>query len=349
MKNATPRQIAVLSALVVSALILVILTGIKLLFSTYLNWIVVIVIPSITFIAASFVFYYFLESFIYRKIKLIYKIIYDTKFTEEEKLAKPKINMNIIDRAELEVIEWKKSKTIEQKKKKRDEQFRKEFLGNVFHELKTPIFNIQGYLETLIEGGIGDKKINFKFLNKANKNVNRMAEIVDDLQMIANLEDGSFSVTVEKFDIMLLASEVIEQAEMRARKKKIRLAFKDGCDKSFFVVADRELIQQVLNNLITNSIKYGKEGGLNQVGLYDMNEKVLIEISDNGIGIDPKVLPRIFERFYRVDKNRSRELGGSGLGLSIVKHIIEAHSQTVNVRSTQGTGSTFGFTLQKAK
>jgi two-component system phosphate regulon sensor histidine kinase PhoR len=176
-----------------------------------------------------------------------------------------------------------------------------------------------------------------------------MAEIVDDLQMISNLEEGSFSLSEDKFDIYKLVNETIESLEIRSRSKNIALTVKEGCDKSFMVIADRGMIQQVLNNLITNSIKYGKENGRTQIGLYDMNENVLVEVSDNGLGIDPKHLPRIFERFYRVDNGRSREQGGSGLGLAIVKHIIEAHNQTVNVRSAPGVGSTFGFTLKKVK
>ena len=233
-------------------------------------------------------------------------------------------------------------------KQKKLDKFRKEFLGNVFHELKTPIFNIQGYLETLIEGGIYDENINLKFAKKASKNVERMAEIVDDLQMIANLQDGSFALTKEKFDITELVKDIIESMEVRAKKKKNKLEIKEGCNKSFIVVADREMIYQGLNNLITNALKYGKENGKTQIGLYDMNENILVEVSDNGIGIDKKHLPRIFERFYRIDKNRSRKLGGTGLGLSIVKHIIEAHKQTINVRSSPGVGTTFGFTLKKA-
>ncbi|MCD4683458.1 MAG: sensor histidine kinase [Bacteroidales bacterium] len=349
MKNATPRQIATISALIISGVILLILLVVKLLLPDYVNWIIVIAAPLVTFISGSLVFYYFMENFIYRKIKLIYKTIYDTKIPDGDKPSKPKIKNDIIDYAESEVIEWKKSKTKELKKRKKHEQFRKEFLGNVFHELKTPIFNIQGYLETLIDGGFKDENINFKFLNKANKNVNRMAEIVDDLQMISNLEDGSFALSMNKFDITKLVAEIIDQNDIRASKKNISLEIKEGCEKSFIVFADREMIQQVLNNLVTNSMKYGKDGGRTQVGIYDMNKNVLVEVTDNGIGIDTKHLPRIFERFYRVDKDRSRELGGSGLGLSIVKHIIEAHGQAVNVRSAPKVGSTFGFTLTKTK
>jgi two-component system phosphate regulon sensor histidine kinase PhoR len=258
------------------------------------------------------------------------------------------MGQNVIKDAESMVIEWRQRKTKELMKQKKMEKYRKEFLGNVFHELKTPIFNIQGYIDTLVEGGINDPEINVKFMQKARKNVVRMTEIVNDLQMIANLEDGSFSFMEEKFDIHQLAQDALEAHEIGASRKEILLRFKDGCDKPFIVKADRELILQVLNNLITNSIKYGKQGGKVQIGLYDMNEKVLIEVSDNGIGIAQKHLPRIFERFYRADKNRSRDLGGSGLGLSIVKHIIEAHDQTINIRSTRGIGTTIGFTLKKA-
>lgn len=349
MKNATPRQISTISSLIVSVLIFLILSVSKLISANSISWMIVFAVPIVTFISGSLIFTYFTERFIYRRIKLIYKTIYDTKLPEEEKPSKPRKSDDLIDYAETEVIEWKKNLSRENLKKRQLEKFRKEFLGNVFHELKTPIFNIQGYLETLVDGGIHDKEINTKFLKKARKNVNRMAEIVDDLQMISNLEEGSFAMSEVKFDITKLVAEILEQHDIRAGKKDITLEIKEGCDKSFMVIADSEMIQQVLNNLVTNSIKYGNEGGKTQIGIYDMNENVLVEVSDNGLGIDAKHLPRVFERFYRADKTRSRDLGGSGLGLSIVKHVIEAHGQQVNVRSAPGIGSTFGFTLKKAK
>jgi two-component system phosphate regulon sensor histidine kinase PhoR len=349
MKNATPRQLAGISSAIVTGITLLIAVIIKLIFPESFSWNVVLMTPVIIFVAGFAVFNYMVENFIYRKIKLIYKTIYDTKSGQEEKPAKQKVRKDIVDFAESEVIEWKEKTAKEQRKQKKLEKYRKEFLGNVFHELKTPIFNIQGYLETLNEGGLKDDTINTRFLQKAITNVSRMAEIVDDLQMISNLEEGSFSLSEDKFDIYKLVNETIESLEIRSRSKNIALTVKEGCDKSFMVIADRGMIQQVLNNLITNSIKYGKENGRTQIGLYDMNENVLVEVSDNGLGIDPKHLPRIFERFYRVDNGRSREQGGSGLGLAIVKHIIEAHNQTVNVRSAPGVGSTFGFTLKKVK
>lgn len=348
MKNATPRVIARYVSLLIAAFVLILTMAVKLFAYQGAGWLLVLLIPILTLIFSYIIIHVYLERFLYRKIKLIYKTIYEAKLPEKDKDKSVDLSSNVIGDAEHEVIEWKKKKTREDQRQKKLEKYRKEFLGNVFHELKTPIFNIQGYLESLIEGGLDDPEINMKFLHKARKNVKRMTEIVDDLQMIANLEDGSFSLAEEKFDIHRLASDVMESLDIRANKKGITLEFKEGCDRPFIVVGDREMIHQVLNNLLTNSIKYGKEKGRTHIGLYDMNENILVEVSDNGIGIPKKHLSRIFERFYRVDNDRSRELGGSGLGLSIVKHIIEAHHQTLNVRSTQGVGTTFGFTLEKA-
>ncbi|GAB4224598.1 MAG: ATP-binding protein [Bacteroidales bacterium] len=348
LKHLSPQFVARLIAASVTLFLLILLS--VLLAAGYMSlplWVLAVVVAA-TGILTWFVAQYFINHFIYRKIKLIYKTIYTTKLGTEEKKAMARIHRGSVENIEQEVLEWKQRHHEETSKQSRLEQFRKEFLGNVFHELKTPIFNIQGYLETLIEGGMEDPEIRDKFLMRARKNVRRMTEIVDDLQMIANLEDRSFSVTPERFDITRLIHEVMESHEIRAAKKKIRLGFKQGCDKPFDVIADRELIHQVVSNLISNSIKYGNEEGKTLIGLYDMGEKILVEVADNGIGIGEEDLPRIFERFYRVDKARSRKMGGSGLGLSIVKHIIEAHHQVINVRSTPGIGTTFGFTLQKA-
>lgn len=348
MRNTTPAGIARRSSLIVAGVILTSLILIKFILPTWISWILVIAVPMVSALVAYIVFYWALERFLYRKIKLIYKTIYDSKSPVVENTRQVNMNSDVISNAEQEVIEWQRKETREGIKKKKLEKFRKEFLSNVFHELKTPIFNIQGYIETLADGGINDPNINVKFMEKARKNVKRMTEIVDDLQMISNLEDGSFSLLESKFDIHRLAIDAIDSHDIRAAKKGITIDFKEGCDRSFFVVGDRELIYQVLTNLITNSIKYGVDKGNTKIGLYEMGEQVLVEVADNGIGISQKHLTRIFERFYRVDKGRSRETGGSGLGLSIVKHIIEAHQQTLNVRSTKGVGTTIGFTLKKA-
>ena len=213
--------------------------------------------------------------------------------------------------------------------------------------LKTPIFNIQGYILTLIEGGLEDKKINMNFLLKAEKSINRMIEMVDDLDEIAKLESNNIELELKPFDIVELCKEVIESLEYKAKNKEIKLRLKEP-SKEFMVVGDSTKIVQVLTNLIANSINYGKEGGKTKIAFFELGENILIEVKDNGRGIEEKHIPRLFERFYRVDKGRSRTDGGSGLGLAIVKHIIEAHQQTINVNSKLDEGSVFSFTLKKA-
>jgi len=292
--------------------------------------------------------YYLLEKFIYRKIKLIYKHIHYSKSAKGSISKNIDLSENLIDSVEKEVTEWEEDRASEIEQLKKLEEFRKEFLGNVSHELKTPVFNLQGYIETLLDGGLKDEKINIDYLNKASKNIDRMNAVINDLEKISSLEHENMDLEKAKFDVHELTTEVFNSLEMRADLKELTFSFKEDCDKPFRVKGDRSRIREVLVNLITNSIIYGKEGGKTMVGFYDMNENILIEITDNGIGIDEKHLSRLFERFYRIDKSRSREQGGTGLGLSIVKHIIEAHTQTITVRSTPDVGSTFGFTLEKA-
>lgn len=302
----------------------------------------------ITFIATFLIFNYLLEHFIYRKIKLIYKTINTYKDSKEKTLEKVDLNADIIGNVGKEVEEWQKNRTDEITELKKTEVFRKEFLGNVSHELKTPIFSIQGYLHTLLEGAIDDPEVNVNYLQRAAAAVERLCLIVDDLEAISKLESGEMVLDQRTFDVRDLVHDVLDSLELRAREKNIKLGFKEGSDRSFFVYADKERIRQVLVNLVVNSIKYGKTGGSTVVGFYDMDEHILVEVTDNGIGIDAVHLPRLFERFYRVDKSRSRDQGGTGLGLSIVKHILEAHKQSIKVRSTYGIGTTFTFTLLKS-
>ena len=230
----------------------------------------------------------------------------------------------------------------------KNENYRREFIGNVSHELKTPIFNIQGYVQTLIDGGIEDKKVNMKYLKRANISVDRMINIVEDLEVISRLETDNNELDFENFNIINQIEEVLDQLELKSNKMNISLKLTNE-SSSEIVYADKNKIQQVFMNLISNSIKYGKDGGTTKVRLFDMSDKILIEVADDGIGISENALSRLFERFYRVDKNRSREIGGTGLGLAIVKHIIEGHQQTINVRSTVNVGSTFSFILEKEK
>ena len=226
--------------------------------------------------------------------------------------------------------------------------YRRKYIGDISHELKTPIFNIQGYVHTLLDGAINDSDVNQLFLEKAAKNIDRLQTIVDDLESISRLESGQLILDIRAFDIKELVAEVFEDLDFKAKARNINLSFKDGASGNYFVRADRDYIRRALVNLVQNSIKYGKDRGRTKVGFYDMDKYILIEVADNGLGIPKKHVNHVFDRFYRVDKSRSREQGGSGLGLAIVKHIIEAHKQTINVRSTINLGSTFGFTLEKA-
>ena len=299
-----------------------------------------------------FIFSYLLinrliDRFIYSKIKVIYRTMRGIRTSKDEKRS-DRVNESLED-VNQQVVEWGKKQKEEIDKLKELAVYRREFLGNVSHELKTPIFNIQGYVLTLLDGGLNDPKINRDYLIRTEKSINRMITIVEDLETISQLESGILKLNETEFDIASLTREVMEFLEIRADKKNVRLDFDRTYEKPIRVKADKKQVRQVLINLIDNAIKYCKEHDCyTHVGFFDMDENILIEVSDNGLGIDKENIPRIFERFYRTDKGRSREQGGSGLGLAIVKHIIEAHDQVINVRSALGVGTTFGFTLKKA-
>jgi len=303
----------------------------------------------VIFFLTYFLIQFLLNIFIADKIKPIYKII--NYFPQRGKEAKLKIKQGFVDIGEVEydVEQWAQNQLQEIERLKDLERYRKDFIGNVSHELKTPIFNIQGYILTLLEGGLEDPKINKLYLMRSEKSIDRMISIVEDLESITKLETGELKPQYSMFDIVKVTEEVFEMAHMMSKERKVSLQFADKLDKPIMVNADKKRIIEVLMNLMTNGIKYGNKKGYVKVGFYDLDEKIMVEVSDNGIGIDKKDLPRIFERFYRVDKSRSRGQGGTGLGLSIVKHIIEAHNQTINVQSVLDEGTTFTFTLEKAK
>ncbi len=341
-KNPTPNSIALYTSLLLTSLV-----GLAAYFIFFKIWLTLLLLV-VVFITSYFLFRYSIEIFIYRKIKLVYKNIHSLKVRKLD----PRIgDINMLDpinEMEKEVRDWAEDKSSEIEQLRTMEKYRKEFLGNVSHELKTPIFNIQGYINTLIDGAWEDQEVLIHFLKKAAKSTDRIASLVEDLEAISQLESGFLTMEVEIFDVNDLIRDIFDSLDFRAAEKNITLDFKEGCDMPFIVEADKDRIRQVVINLIVNSIKYGKEDGHTLVGLYDMDENILVEVTDNGIGIEEEHLPRLFERFYRVDKSRSRDEGGTGLGLSIVKHIIEAHDQTINVRSTKGVGTTFAFTLKKA-
>lgn len=300
-------------------------------------------------VVCYFLVLFILNKYINEKIQPIYKTIREVPITGKEGKLMGKFRSTNISDVQKEVEEWANNQTLEITRLKDLERYRKEFVGNVSHELKTPIFNIQGYVLTLLEGGIDDQKINKLYLQRTEKSIDRMISIVEDLESITKLESGELKLNFVNFDVIKLTEEVFELAHMLALERNITLQFSTKSDKPVMVYGDRKRIMEVLNNLVGNGIKYGKKRGHVKIGFYDLHETILIDVTDNGIGMDKKDLPRVFERFYRVDKSRSREQGGTGLGLSIVKHIIEAHDQTINVKSVADKGTTFTFTLEKAK
>ena len=294
----------------------------------------------IFFICVTLFSYFLIRKYIQKRIEILYRTIQNQKLDIT--------NSFDLETSEEDVKKWLSERSAEIEHLKDTEQFRRDFLGNVSHELKTPIFNIQGYVLTLLEGALEDKEINRKYLLRTEKSVERMISIVEDLESISHLETNVEKIKFEQFDVVATCSAVLDALEDKAKQNAISIIF----DKEYapiLVQADEQKISQVLTNLLVNSIKYGNQNGITKVRFFDMNDVVLVEVSDDGIGIQEPHLARLCERFYRVDDSRSREKGGTGLGLSIVKHIIESHQQTLNIRSTFGEGSTFSFTLKKAK
>ncbi|WP_242092048.1 sensor histidine kinase [Aestuariivivens sediminicola] len=327
------------------ALSLTLITSVFLYYFSKINWgligFILITSYSICFVLIQFR----IERLIYRRVKQIYD---DLTLLESASINRESITTDMGTLTK-EIDKFARDKKLEIETLKVREQYRKEFFGNVSHELKTPLFTVQGYILTLLDGAINDKKVSQKYLKRASKGVERLIYIVKDLDMITKLEIGDLSLNIEVFDIVELVKNVFEMFEMRANKNKITLTFDIDYNKPILVKADKERIQQVLTNLIVNSIKYGHEKGTTEVSIENLiKNKVIVRVTDNGEGIAQTHLPRLFERFYRVDKSGSRSEGGSGLGLSIVKHIIEAHNEKIYVESELGVGSEFSFTLEKA-
>jgi two-component system phosphate regulon sensor histidine kinase PhoR len=314
-------------------------------------WLPSLVFFCILWLVAYLIIFYTVKRFIYRKIKLIYKLIYQTKASKKEEFYfKNILPQKTISEVSEDVEAWAIQHKGELELLKKNEVFRKEFLLNLSHELKTPIFAIQGYLDTLLNGALDDSSVNKNFIGRASKNVDRLVNLINDLDEITRLESGELLLLKENFEIQDLIREVFETLSIKADEKKIKCLIKEGCEEPLTVFADKEKIRMVIINLVDNAIKYGKQHGIIEGSIYKMDgKKILIEISDNGYGIGEDHLPRIFERFYRTDMARARSAGGSGLGLSIVKHIIEAHGETIHVRSKIDVGSTFGFMLPAGK
>ena len=311
-----------------------------------LDWLLLIVFAIITFISCFFIIQLRVEKFIYKRIKRIYD---DVSLLESSSLSSRTVTTDMGNLTS-EIEKFAKDKKIEIDTLKIREEYRRDFIGNVSHELKTPLFTVQGYILTLLEGAADDKVIRKKYLQRASKGVDRLIYIVKDLDLITKLEVGDLNVEFSEFNIVELIQSVFDLLEMKAAKKKISLTFDMRYPTPILVKADKEKIQQVVSNLLVNSIKYGHENGTTEVSVENLiKNKVIIRVTDNGEGIAKQHIPRLFERFYRVDKSGSREEGGSGLGLSIVKHIIEAHNEKIYVESVEGVGSEFSFTLEKVK
>ncbi|HAQ71644.1 ATP-binding protein [Salibacteraceae bacterium] len=344
MKFKNPNHVA----LILTSIVFIVLVGFVFLMAEFQVNEIVIGFLLLSTLLVYFIFRQIIEGFSIDHTLSIYNLINPSqKDTVDfrKRLKSEGLNQEL----QKDVRRWAAVKQTEIKDLKEQAQFKREFVGNLAHELKTPIFNMQGYLHTLIEGGLEDARINYDYLDRADKNLERLVTLVEDLDSISRLESGDQELKVEKIDIIKQIREVFSLFELRAKKRKISMTLNKKYDRPIFIQADRSKIQQVLSNLVANALQYGKTGGVCEIRIFDMSQNVLIEVSDDGIGVAPNHLPRLFERFYRVDKSRSRHEGGTGLGLAICKHIIESHGQTVSARSVVEKGTTFSFTLEKSK
>lgn len=343
-KNLSPRLLSSITALIIST----VNASLSLLIHPRV-WYMPIVFFIVTFGITYSLYLYTLQRFIYRKIKIIYKFIYQTKATKKEEIFYNNIlPQKSIEEVSMDVEKWAVQKKNEIEVLRENEKFRKEFLMNLAHELRTPVFSVQGYIDTLLGGALEDDTVNRRFLNNAGKSIERLVRLMDDLDQISKLESGKIPLVQENFIIQDLIKDTYEEFSLKAKEKNIQQILKKGTERPITVFADKQKIKQVLVNLIENALKYGNENGTITTGCYAMDEgHVYVEVSDDGPGIAEEHLARIFERFYRADRSRSRAIGGTGLGLAIVKHIVEAHGENVTVRSKVGVGSSFGFTLAK--
>jgi len=300
------------------------------------------------FLFTFFLLRYSIERFVQEKLSLIYQTIHQLKRNPDAVKKKKGEADDPINKVNQEVLDWHLDNQKEIDRLTVMEQYRRDFIGNVSHELKTPVFNIQGYLLTLLEGGLEDETINRKFLERAEKSVEKLIKLLNELDMIIRLDTGGLQLNIQRINILEITKEVIDSIEFKAEKKKIKINVIRQNMEPLWVMADEDKIFQVITNLIVNTIKYGKENGKTIISFHDMKNQIMVEVKDNGLGMKEKDISRIFDRFYRTEIARSEDQKGFGLGLSIVKHIVEAHEQTIHVNSTENEGSTFSFTLKKA-
>lgn len=345
MGQLTPRQVALLAASLVAFVGAGCFALVHFTAHTPPNVLWSLASVFVLFGAAYGAFSYGIERFINSRIKVLYRTVHDMKRTRKD-ADRLDLRGDVLGQVNAEVSAWATERRTEIRELHEREEFRREFIGNLAHELKTPIFNIQGYILTLLEGGLEDDKVNRDFLNRASNGVDRLMKIVEDLDLITKLESGVMDLRIARMDLSELVTDTMETMEILAKEKGVRLVNELG--PSLPVVADRNRMAQVFTNLFNNAINYGKVGGRCTVRSYPLDDQVLVEVTDDGIGISEEHLPRLFERFYRVGKSRARNEGGSGLGLAIVKHIIDVHGGTITVKSIEGQGTTFSFTLKRA-
>ena len=346
MKLSSPRSIALFLAFVLACISI----SLVLIFTQSVSKekIYLLVIAFLLSFGMGFlIIFTFFRSYISRRINVLYRTIHNLKISSHNKIDFD-LSEDVFNKVDEDIKDWAQEKIGEIRQLKEQDNFRRDFIGNLAHELKTPLFSIQGYILSLHEGAAEDPKVRSRFIRNAAKNVERMTRIVEDLDTISHFESNRLELEIERADIVKSSRSVIDELEDLASKKQINLSFNKKYDGEIFVMMDEFRISQVLANLVKNSIAYGRKGGSTVLRFHDMNERILVEVADDGPGIEEKHLPRLFERFYRVDTSRSRNEGGTGLGLAIVKHILEAHEQSINARSTVGVGSTFSFTLAKA-
>jgi two-component system phosphate regulon sensor histidine kinase PhoR len=347
MVRTKPINIAFFNAFLIT-LICFVFYSLYFLIADEVSWEPLLFMVPVVFTASFLIIKYAIEKFIYERIKAIYQTIGKLK-TRQDIREKQSQGEDVIEIVNQAVLDWSDEQKEEIAELKRMANYRREFLGNVSHELKTPIFNIQGYILTLLDGGLQDDEINVKFLKRTKKSVNRLIAIVEDLEEISKFQSGEMILKLENFDIGELINDVADYMEMKATENNASITLDFPLSRGYLVHADKKRIRQILINLIDNAIKYGdKDNGSVILSIYDFHDYFLIEVSDNGIGIPEEYLFRVFERFFRSEQARARQKSGSGLGLAIVKHIIEAHNQKITVRNNQDKGSTFSFSIQKA-
>jgi two-component system phosphate regulon sensor histidine kinase PhoR len=336
---------ALLIALCVTLVVIVAGGVVTAVFHLYL-WVLLLICAS-TFVVTYLFSRLVMRKFVIYKMKPIYQIVYErdlkTRELEDTLIRKD----NLLEAVSAEIGDWADRNQMQIERLEENERYRREYLGNVAHEIKTPVFNIQGFVSTLLDGAMYEEGLSRRYLERTEKSIERLINIVNDLDEISKLESGHPALEFDSFDIIALTREIIEAFEIEAEAVKIKVSIKSNQTSNMFVMGDRKLIGQVFVNLISNSIRYGREGGWTRISFVDMFDKVMVEVADNGEGIGKDDIPRVFERFYRTDRSRSREKGGTGLGLAIVKHILEAHGETISLRSELGKGSTFSFTVSK--